>query len=122
MAGKKGMKGGGGARPNSGPAKGTKYKTADKLDISDDLKEEIQNDAKALMDEFGESLNRAILRLCYIEDTPGTVKASIWNTYLATMTVKKTEQDVKVNKNFGPAIGLPPMEEDPALKVVKGGK
>ena len=34
---------------------------------------------------------------------------------------KTSEQNINVTKQSGPAIGLPPMREDPALKVV-GGK
>jgi hypothetical protein len=45
--------------------------------------------------------------------------AKIWKEY--TMA-RISEQNVNVTKQEGPAIMLPPMQEDPALKIVKGGK
>ena len=38
-----------------------------------------------------------------------------------TMT-KTSEQNINVNQSTGPVIGLPPRREDPALKIVDGGK
>lgn len=46
--------------------------------------------------------------------------AKIWKDF--TMS-KVTEQNVNINQHKSPIIGLPPIEgEDPALKVVDGGK
>lgn len=38
------------------------------------------------------------------------------------VTVKNSEKSVTVTHNQGPAISLPQLDEDPALKVVGGGK
>jgi hypothetical protein len=45
--------------------------------------------------------------------------AKIWKEY--TMA-RISEQNVNVTKQEGQVIMLPPMKEDPALKIVKGGK
>ena len=55
-------------------------------------------------------------------DEDATVKdrlsaIGIYKTY--TMS-KSSEQNINVTKQVGPKIGLPPMREDPALKIVKG--
>jgi hypothetical protein len=45
--------------------------------------------------------------------------AKIWKEY--TMT-KVSDQNINVTKQSGPVIGLPPIREDPALKIMAGGK
>jgi hypothetical protein len=45
--------------------------------------------------------------------------AKIWKEYTMALV---WEQNVNISEFTGPAIMLPPMQEDPALKIVKGGK
>ena len=87
------------------------------------FKESILQAAKELAEEHGRPIEKEILGLVYDSKTQDAVKASIWKTYVEMFIVKKTEKDVTVKDDtVGPRIGLPPMREDSALKVVSGGK
>jgi hypothetical protein len=104
MAGKKGKSG---RKPETGT-------------ISDKVKEDILKAAEELAAEYGESIEKAMMRLCYIEGTQSSVKASIWKNYLEAMVVRETKNESTHKMEKGPIIGLPPIKgEDPALKVVK---
>jgi len=122
MAGKKGMKGGGGKRAGAGRKPGSTASKLQPRDISAALKKQITQDAEDLAKEYGESLNKAMIRLCFLDETPPHVKSAIWNTYLGTMTVKESEQKIDVStKREGPAVYLPEKKPDVALEVIEGG-
>lgn len=104
----------GGTRANSGPKKA---KTT-----SDVVKANYLNAAKKLSKEFGMDIEEAVLRLAYDPDTQDTVKVAVIKAYNEALLVKETEQHVEVTKNQGLVIGLPEMDEDPALKIISGGK
>ena len=58
--------------------------------------------------------------MIYDENVQDTVKASVAKTYNEALISRTTEQNIKVEKQqVGPAVILPPLREDPALKVVK---
>ena len=123
MADKKGMKGSGGARPNSGPAKGVKYKPRDKGTLSDNIKNGILAAAAKLAEKYGKTIEEAMLELIYDDDTQVSVKASVFKTYLDALVVKASEQKIDVStKQEGPVVYLPEQRPDPALEVIEGGK
>ena len=100
--------------------KGKSGRKADNASASDRTKSAILKAAKELAKEFGEPLEKAMLRLCYDERTQSAVKASIWKSYLESLVVRETKTESKVEGKRGPVIGLPPIRgEDPALKVVE---
>ena len=105
----------GGARPNSGPK--PKQKTT-----SERVKRNWLAAARKIKKETGKTVEEHALRMVLDPDVQDTVKASIIKHYNEALIIKETIQDMTVTKKDGPAIGLPPIKEDPALKVVKGGK
>ena len=101
--------------------KGKSGRKADNASLSDKVKQSILDAAKELAEEYGETIEKAMMRLCYLEETQSSVKASIFKEYLGSTVVRETKTESKVeNKRRGPVIGLPPIRgEDPALKVVE---
>lgn len=114
MAGKTGRSGG--SRPGAGRPR--KVKT-----VSARTKNNYIRAARKLAKEKGMTFEEYMLRVAWDADTQDSVKASIMKAYNEALIAKETESNINVTKkDDGPAIMLPPMDEDPALKVVKGGK
>ena len=113
MAGVKGRSGG--YRPGAGRPR--KKKT-----ISEKVKNNYLKAARELAKEYGETLEKAVLRLIYKNKIQDSVKVAILKAYNEAMLVKESKKDISVNDNQGPRIGLPEMQPDPALKIVQGGK
>ena len=107
MAGKKGKSGG--ARKNSGPAKGTKY---NKGSVSDKVKDSILKAAAELAEEYGETIEKAMMRLCYTENVQSSVKASVFKNYLESMVVRETKTESKIEDKTTPKIYIPKMDEE----------
>lgn len=107
----------GGARPNTGP------KPKQPPDYDAKFKKAVIRAANKLRKKYGMPIEEAVLELVYKADTQDSVKAAVWKTLLEIFTVKKTESKTE-NHDFkhGPIIGLPPVREDPSLKVHEGGK
>ena len=117
MSGKPKQTGWGGKRTGAGRPKQQKT-------VSEKVKKQWVEAAKSFKKKYGMTVEEAALEMLMDPDEQGSVKASILKTYNEALIVKETAstQDVNVNKTEGPVIGLPPMEADPALKVVEGGK
>jgi len=100
--------------------KGKSGRKADNATASERTKSAILKAAKELAEEYGESIEKAMLRLCYVESTQSAVKASVFKNYLESLVVRETKSESTVEDNRrGPLIGLPPIAgTDPALKVV----
>ena len=113
MAGVKGRSGG--SRPGAGRPR--KKKT-----VSEKVKANYLKAARELAKEYGETLEKAVLRLIYKNKIQDSVKVAILKAYNEAMLVKESKKDISVNDNQGPRIGLPEMQPDPALKIVQGGK
>jgi hypothetical protein len=114
VAGKKGKSGG--KRPGAG-------RPRIKRTVSDLTIANWRSAALKFKREFGHTVEYHALKMLADASVQSTVKASILKTYNEALIVKKTETKSE-SHNFehqGPAVGLPPMKEDPALKVVKGG-
>ena len=90
--------------------------------VSQKTKKAILKAARQLAKEYGEPIEKAMLRMVYEKDVQDTVKASVFKTYLDALVAKESESNVNITDNRGPAIGLPPKREDPALTIVEGGK
>ena len=58
--------------------------------------------------------------MLFDDDVPHMAKAAIAKIYNEALITKESAQSISVSKQVGPTIGLPPIREDPALKVVKG--
>lgn len=121
MAGKKRKPGQkdarGGAREGAGRPKG------EARVMSDALKGRILQAAEELAKERGITIEKAYLSMLYEKKVMDTAKASIFKTYVDALLVRESSQEVQVEKReLGPQIYLPKMDEDPALRVVKGGK
>ena len=89
---------------------------------SEKTKGAIRKAARELAAEYGEPIEKAMLRLCYQDKIQDTVKASIFKTYLEALVAKESERKVDITERKGVGILLPPLREDPALKIVAGGK
>lgn len=106
----------GGGRPNSGPKK-------QERDFSRDVKAAYIKAAEELAEEFGEPIEKAMLRLVYGDKIQDSVKASILKAYNDVLVAKESEQTVTHRDAIGPAIGLPPSKNDPAKIIpIEGGK
>ena len=105
----------GGARAGAGRPKKTRT-------FSDRTKAAILKAARELAKEYGEPIEKAMLRLCYQENTHDNCKASVWKSYLEALVAKESERKVDITERKGVGILLPPLREDPALKIVAGGK
>ena len=100
--------------------KGKSGRKAENATISDTTKKAILKAAKELAKEYGEPVEKAMLRLCYEDKIQSSVKASIWKSYLESMVAKESKSESKLETHRGPVIGLPPIKgADPALKVVE---
>jgi hypothetical protein len=105
-----GRRDGSGRKPKKKPNYDLKFKRA------------ILRAARKLVRKHGKPIEEAVLELVYLPETQDAVKVAIWKTYLEMFMVKKSEKDVIVkDETIGPRIGLPPMREDSALKIVEGG-
>jgi len=111
MAGQKGKSGG--KREGSGRPK------KQSPQISERVKRNYIKAAKQLSEEYGESLEKAVLRLAYLKDTQDTVKIAVLKAYSEALIVKESVQNLDVKKEIiqGPAIGLPPQRPDPATHI-----
>ena len=89
---------------------------------SEKIKNNYIKAARKLAKEYGKPLEEAVLGMVYDSEVQDTVKVAILKAYNEALLVKETKQDVHINENRGPRIGLPEMKPDPALKVVEGGK
>ena len=113
MAGVKGRSGG--SRPGAGRPR--KKKT-----VSEKVKANYLKAARELAKEYGETLEKAVLRLIYKNKIQDSVKVAILKAYNEAMLVKESKKDISVNDNQGPRIGLPEMQPDKDIKIVQGGK
>ena len=114
MAGIKGRSGG--SRPGAGRPR--KKKT-----ISEKVKNNYLKAARELRREYGEPIEKAVLRLIYENKIQDSVKVAILKAYNEALLVKETEKDVNINVNQGQKIGLPEMQPDPAKLIpLQGGK
>lgn len=115
MAGVKGRSGG--QRPGAGRPRHIKT-------VSDKVKGNYTRAANKLKREFGMSFEEAMLRLAFDPKTQDSVRASVMKSYNEAMISRQTEQNITVSKSQGmdikKAVRLPPKQQDPALKVVKG--
>ena len=98
MAGRKGRSGG----SRLGAGRPRKKKT-----ISEKVKANYLKAARELAREFGEPIEKAVLRLVYKDKIQDSVKVAILKAYNEALLIKGTEQDVNINQNRGPKIGLP---------------
>ncbi len=114
MAGKKEQSGG--SRPGAG-------RPRTKKTISEKVKNNYLKAARELAKEYGEPIEKAVLRLIYKEGVQDSVKASVLKAYNEALLIKETEKDININNNQGPKIGLPEMRPDPAKLIpLQGGK
>jgi len=107
MAGVKGRSGG--SRPGAGRPR--KRKT-----ISEKVKANYLKAARELAKEYGEPVEKAVLRLIYKDKVQDSVKASVLKAYNEALLIKEFEKDINVNVQ-GPKIGLPEMKPDPAKLI-----
>ena len=138
MAGTKGHSGG--PRPNSGRPR--KVKTA-----SEKTKHAIMKAARKLARENGMPIEEAMLSMIYDPKVQDSTKASIWKSYLGSMVAKEIEKKLDVAEERRPpgplilpreafdairhlppeikaklpAVILPKLRPDPALKVAREG-
>lgn len=123
MAGIKGQKGGGGARPGSGRKAINQLSDKQAKQLHAAIKKRCKLEGRSwqelLLDfVFGKDLNTN-------SDLKMTPKERLTALrLLADLAVaKQSEQTVNVNRNEGPTIGLPPVKQDPAKLVsLDGGR
>jgi len=101
----------GGARPGAGRPRKKKI-------YSEKVKGNYLKAARELAKEYGESIEKAVLRLAYLGDTQDAVKVAVLKAYNEALLVKASEKNINVNETRGPAIRLPPTKPDPA-KVIQ---
>ena len=114
MSGKPKNSGWGGKRDNQTGRPRTIRTTSDKT------KAKWLKAARELAKERGETIEKRLLSMLWDDDVADNAKAAIAKIYNEALITKESAQSISVNKQVGPTIGLPPLREDPALKVVKG--
>jgi len=103
----------GGARPGSGPK--PQYQLSEK---------EVKLLVKAMRKkakETGMHISDKLADLIYQDADKRTALAAM-KLYYDKVIVSVSEKDVNIKQTTAPAIGLPPKQKDPALKVMQGGK
>jgi hypothetical protein len=95
MAGKKGQKGGGGARKGAGRPKIKKR-------VSEKVKAAFIKASRELADEYGEPLEMIALRLIYDDKTQDSVKVAIFKVYKDALVVNEKKVIVKDKEPFNP--------------------
>lgn len=116
MAGVKGRSGG--KREGAGGVKQIKT-------ISESAKRRWESAARAFRKRHGMTVEEYTLELMAQEGVQHSVKVACAKLYSEALIAKETESTVRVQKSIGPEIRpvrLPPRNEDPALKVLQGGK
>jgi len=109
MSGVKGRSGG--YRPGSGRPR--KKKT-----VSEKIKDNYMKAARELAKEYGEPIEKAVLRLIYKEDVQDSVKIAALKAYNEALLVRESKKGIDINaRNRGPLIGLPGMMPDPAKLI-----
>jgi hypothetical protein len=105
----------GGARSGAGRPRKKKI-------YSEKVKSNYLRAARELAKEYGESIEKAVLRLAYLKETQDAVKIAVLKCYNEALLIRTSEKDVNVNKFSGPdirsPIRLPPTKPDPA-KVIE---
>jgi hypothetical protein len=114
MSGKSKISAWGGYRTGSGRPR--KKKT-----VSEKVKNNYIKAARKIAREKGITIEEHLLWMLFDDNVQDTVKASIMKSYNEAIISKELDQNANVNRHVGPVIGLPAMEEDPALKVMAGG-
>ena len=104
----------GGAREGTGPKK--KIKT-----ISDKAKRRWVVAARKFAKENGITVEQAILNMIVDEKVQDSVKVGAAKLYSEAIIAKSSEQTI-TTQDTTPRIYLPEKREDPALRIVKGGK
>jgi hypothetical protein len=106
----------GGYRPGSG------QKPKDPVEYDEKFRRKVIRAANKLRREFGMSLEEAVLRLAFLSSTQDAVRASIFKSYADLFKISRTKMEIDDNRPKGPVVYIPKRDEDPALKVVDGGK
>ena len=90
----------GGARKGAGrPRK--------KKSHSEKVKNAYVKAARELAKEFGEPIEKAMLRMVYDKDVQDSVKASIMKTYNEALLIKESDQNINVNAVLPSIIDTP---------------
>ena len=116
MAGKKGQKSG-----TNKPKPGAGRPPKPKPDYSDAFRDRFENIVTRLKKKHGKDILEAALEMMYDGDVQDTVKVSILKAYMEMNTVKRSEKKIETTEHK-PLVRLPPLEPDPALEVIDGGK
>lgn len=89
--------------------------------LSDAEVKRLVRSARRKAKETGQHISDILIDLAYQDGDKRTALSAI-AAYYNNVIIKTSEKDVNFNKTDGPAIGLPPKKQDPALKVLDGGK
>ena len=89
--------------------KGKSGRKAENTTLSERVKQSILDAAAELAEEYGETIEKSMMRLCYIKETQASVKASIFKEYLGSTVVRETKSENKsdITTITGPGILLP---------------
>jgi len=90
MAGKKGMKGSGGARPGAGRQKGKRV-------VPTEVRNNYLEAAQELAEEYGESVEKAGLRLLFKADVQDSVRVSALKEYTQVLSDKENKKSPITN-------------------------
>ena len=102
VAGKKRQSGG--SRPGAG-------RPRTKKTISEKVKNNYLKAARELAREYGEPIEKAVLRLIYKDKVQDSVKASVLKAYNEALLIKETASDLNITDTRGPKVGLPEMKQ-----------
>jgi hypothetical protein len=127
MSGKKNIKpafGHGGKRPGAGRPIGSSRKNKITLELTPDLIETIET----MAEKYGYTIDQFLLAIVYKDEEilPGAESIPLALRVQVAIQLKNfmkvSRQEIEISDKRQSPFNLPPLKEDPALKLVKGGK
>ena len=116
MSGKEKKAGWGGRREGAGRPRKTKTS-------SQKIKEAYVKACRELTKEFGESPQKAVLRLVYQPTVQDSVRVAALKCFNEAVLVKESERRLEIDRGSAPQIYLPEKRPDPAKLIpINGGK
>ena len=112
MSGQKGRSGG--LRPGAG-------RRPKNNNVSETQKEKWLEAAEQLAEAHGKTVEFVILEMVYDKDVQDSVRIAAAKLYTDALIERCPASDVNAVGQLGPVIGLPPLRQDPALRIIQDG-
>ena len=78
--------------------------------------------ARKFAKDNGMTVEQVVLNMIADKSIQDAVRVAAAKLYNEALIAKVTEKNVEITEHKAPAIGLPAVKEDPAFKILSGGK